>query len=547
MDKNIEMMHRKRAKDVDQGLPVSASNWAEVATDEIGEVAAQNYTSTTHDRKTLSFSQLAPRDRQRFLVLVLLYLLQGIPLGLAMGSVPYLLKEHLSYGEIGIFSLASYPYSLKLLWSPIVDACYNKSFGRRKSWIVPIQAVSGLVLIWLGTFIEKLIMGDPSAPGAQPVEKNLFKITMFFLLLVFLCATQDIAVDGWALTLLSKEALSYASTAQTIGLNTGYFTSFTVFLAFNGPDLANKYWRSVPSADPPISLSGYLTLWGLIYLAVTVCVALFQPEDREKHDDDSLITIYRTMVKVLKLPNIQIFIIVHFLSKIGFQANEAVTNLKLLEKGFSKGELALTVLIDFPFQIIFGYYGGKWSTGKEPLKPWMMAFVGRLGCGLLAMLVVYMFPTERAKSGEGIGFSYFMLVIIMHVVNSFLSTIQFISITAFHTQIADPVIGGTYMTTLNTISNLGGLWPKIIVLKAVDWFTAATCTPKSGKTFAAFSCVAKEAKNMCEQSGGVCAIQTDGYYITSMLCITIGATLFFGWIYKKMRYLESLPISSWRV
>lgn len=38
---------------------------------------------------------------------------------------------------------------------------------------------------------------------------------------------------GWALTLLSKENLSYASTAQTVGLNTGYFLSFTVFLAFN--------------------------------------------------------------------------------------------------------------------------------------------------------------------------------------------------------------------------------------------------------------------------------------------------------------------------
>lgn len=46
----------------------------------------------------------------------------------------------------------------------------------------------------------------------------------------------DIAVDGWALTLLSKENLSYASTAQTVGLNTGYFMSFTVFLAFNSVD-----------------------------------------------------------------------------------------------------------------------------------------------------------------------------------------------------------------------------------------------------------------------------------------------------------------------
>lgn len=40
-------------------------------------------------------------------------------------------------------------------------------------------------------------------------------------------------ITGWALTLLSEENLSYASTCQTIGLNTGYFASFTVFLALN--------------------------------------------------------------------------------------------------------------------------------------------------------------------------------------------------------------------------------------------------------------------------------------------------------------------------
>lgn len=43
---------------------------------------------------------------------------------------------------------------------------------------------------------------------------------------------------GWALTLLSQECLSYASTCQTIGLNTGFFASFTVFLAFNSEAFA---------------------------------------------------------------------------------------------------------------------------------------------------------------------------------------------------------------------------------------------------------------------------------------------------------------------
>lgn len=79
-------------------------------------------------------------------------------MGLAFGSVPFLLKARLSYGQVGVFSLASYPYSMKLLWSPIVDAIYSRQIGRRKSWIVPIQATSGLLLLWLGSHIEGLLV-----------------------------------------------------------------------------------------------------------------------------------------------------------------------------------------------------------------------------------------------------------------------------------------------------------------------------------------------------------------------------------------------------
>ena len=49
---------------------------------------------------------------------------------------PFLLQAKASYTAIGIFSLASYPYSLKLLWSPVVDSIYSLAFGRRKSWVV---------------------------------------------------------------------------------------------------------------------------------------------------------------------------------------------------------------------------------------------------------------------------------------------------------------------------------------------------------------------------------------------------------------------------
>jgi hypothetical protein len=90
----------------------------------------------------------------------------------------------------------------------------------------------------------------------------------------------DIAVDGWALTLLSKGNLSYASTAQTIGLNIGYFLSFTVFLAFNSVEFSNKYFRpaSAQLDYPLVSLAGYLRWAALAYAGVTTYLALFQPE-----------------------------------------------------------------------------------------------------------------------------------------------------------------------------------------------------------------------------------------------------------------------------
>ena len=56
-------------------------------------------------------------------------------------------------------------------------------------------------------------------------------MTAFFFALYFLMATQDIAVDGWALTMLSRANVDMASTCNTIGQNVGYFAAYVGFLA----------------------------------------------------------------------------------------------------------------------------------------------------------------------------------------------------------------------------------------------------------------------------------------------------------------------------
>lgn len=132
----------------------------------------------------------------------------------------------------------------------------------------------------------------------------IYALTYSFLITIFFCATQDIAVDGWALTLLSKDSLSYASTAQTIGLNSGYFMSFTVFLSFNSVEFSNKYLRTIPQEKGVLGLGSYMRFWSFMYLIITAYLVICKQEREEKGADAQLGIrgVYTTIWKICKLP-----------------------------------------------------------------------------------------------------------------------------------------------------------------------------------------------------------------------------------------------------
>lgn len=166
-------------------------------------------------------------------------------MGLVYGTLPFLLKGLMggqssahAYAELGLFSLASLPYTLKLLWSPLVDSVYSRRLGRRRSWILPLQAAIGLLCMGLSPALAELL----EAPAV-----NVRAVTALVAGLVAVCATQDIAVDGWALTLADGEHVRSGSTCQALGLNAGYFTAFTGFLALSSPD----FWHAPPARRRP--------------------------------------------------------------------------------------------------------------------------------------------------------------------------------------------------------------------------------------------------------------------------------------------------------
>jgi len=311
----------------------------------------------------------------------------------------------------------------------------------------------------------------------------------------------------------------------------------------------------VPKKYGILTLGGYMAFWGWVYLIVTVGLAIMKKEEKT-NERDGIMEVYRSMWAVLKLPNILTIIVIHLIAKLGFVTNDAVTNLKLLDKGFGQANMALVVLIDFPFELSLGYYAGKWSTEYTPLRLWCWAYAARLLAAVFAQITIMIYPT--AVDGA-LPLWYMLVVIAEHIYSTFMNTIMFVAASAFHARIADPAIGGTYMTLLATVSNLGGTFPKFFILKFVDLFTKATCLPPTDPDAftkahpditpitSSFSCALEADKNVCLKGGGTCLMQRDGYYITNAIFVIIGAVLFWTYIERKALALQALPLRAWRV
>jgi PAT family acetyl-CoA transporter-like MFS transporter 1 len=118
-------------------------------------------------------------------LLLLLYTLQGIPMGLGASLPMLMLERGVSTMEMAVFSIVAFPFAIKLFWAPLVDSIYSARVGRRKTWIVPMQGVIGLLMVFAGGRVDTLL---GPAGGPEPVDVRA--LTKLFLAFYVLAATQ---------------------------------------------------------------------------------------------------------------------------------------------------------------------------------------------------------------------------------------------------------------------------------------------------------------------------------------------------------------------
>jgi MFS transporter, PAT family, beta-lactamase induction signal transducer AmpG len=132
----------------------------------------------------------------------LLSFASGLPFGLVLIAIPDWMRTiGVDIRVVGLITLAQAPWTFKILWSPLMDRYTIPWMGRRRGW----TAVSQLALLALTLGLAG-VGNHPDAPWI---------VGALALAIAFASATQDIAIDAYAVEILRPQEQGVAVGART--------------------------------------------------------------------------------------------------------------------------------------------------------------------------------------------------------------------------------------------------------------------------------------------------------------------------------------------
>lgn len=167
-----------------------------------------------------------------------------------------------------------------------------------------------------------------------------------------------------------------------------------------------------------ITLSGFLSFWGITFMVATTLVAFFKhekPDNADFHDehDRGIVKTYQLLYKIIRLPLMPTLILVLLTCKVGFSATDAVAYLKFIEHGVPRETLMLPMI---PIQILLPLIISRYTAGPTPMNIFLNVIPVRLIVGLVMAWTVSITPTFRMDDGQ-FQFSFFVIVATINAFN----------------------------------------------------------------------------------------------------------------------------------
>ncbi|MBV1900565.1 MAG: MFS transporter [Kordiimonadaceae bacterium] len=154
-----------------------------------------------------AFSFIATFLKKPLLAAFLLGMTSGFPLTIILGIMTVWLSEFdVQKTTIGIFTLATLPYSLKILWSPLLDrvrlGALAERFGRRRSWVFIITGLMTIAILNLSSLSP---------------DTDLWMMGAMSVSIGFLSASLDIVIDAYRIEVTEERDLGHSAGMYTWG------------------------------------------------------------------------------------------------------------------------------------------------------------------------------------------------------------------------------------------------------------------------------------------------------------------------------------------
>lgn len=255
-------------------------------------------------------SFLAVFRSPRLFWILLLGFSSGIPLALTGTTLQaWMATEKIDLAVIGIFSLVGLPYTVKVLWAPLMDRFIPPFLGRRRGWMIVTQFA-------LAIAIAAMAFSDPS--GAT----TLFAVLA--LLVAFASASQDIVVDAYRTEVLEPLELGPGASVHILGYRIAMLASGALALI-----LADRLpWKTV-----------YLLM--AASLIVGVVASLLSPEPRlpERPPASLKEAVVEPFAEFLSRPGALEILLFILLYKLDVVMATALTTPFILEMGFTMTDI----------------------------------------------------------------------------------------------------------------------------------------------------------------------------------------------------------------
>jgi PAT family beta-lactamase induction signal transducer AmpG len=349
----------------------------------------------------------------------------GLPLGLVWYAIPDWMRDAgVDIEVVGLLTLAQAPWTFKVLWAPLVDRFSPPFWGRRRGWMALAQiALFALTLLLAGV-------------GHRP--EAVWIVGALALAIALMSATQDIAVDAYAVELLRPDEQGPASGARTACYR-------AALLVTGGASISLAARFGWPAVNVLLACA-YLPMLAVTWLSPEPVV----PAQAPRTLGEAVWEPFRSFLTRPRALEVLAFVVLY---KISDQLTQSLTRPFLVDMGYGADDRGLALTTIGVAAFVAGSFAGGWMTTVMGLghSLWAFGFLqlfSNLGYYALALLDRPNPPAMYAATGfemlaSGMGSGAFA-VLLLRLTDRHFSATQYAllsSLFALPRVLAGPVTG----------------------------------------------------------------------------------------------------------